>query len=402
MKPPYHVLSVVPTLAFGGDENRLSFIVRSLDPQKFRSSVVALPQANHDGISGMRSAFENSRILVHQLSDPWTPAVLPQKIRTLACLLWRIWMVARLARNCQADLIDARLDGGMLVGIPAAILARKPSVVTLYDARPYARYAFWRVARVLMLNLTNAVITDSAVRRSELERWILNPSGRTWNIPNGISAPEPSRDIADVRNELNIPSTPETRIIAQISSIVPYKGHMVLLEAARKVVDEYPNAFFLLIGYSRQYSEYRRQVLERIKDLGIADRVRVHAYPGPIGDIWQLVDIQAHASLFDSKPNAILEGMALGRSAVVTAVGGIPEAVEHERTGLVVPPNDADALARALLRILHDPKEAIAFGEAARARHTTHYQPASMAKALEKCYDSVIASSKARRARLQW
>jgi glycosyltransferase involved in cell wall biosynthesis len=395
MRRTYHVLSVVPTLAFGGDEMRLSSIVSALDPQKYRSSVIALPQANHDEVAGVRPTFESCGICIHQLHDSPRVAILPWKVRTLVRLLSRIWTVARLARECQADLIDARLDGGMLVGIPAAILARRPSVVTLYDAWPYAAYPFWPVARAVFLNLTNAVITDSEVRRAELKRWILKPSGTTWCIPNGIPIPEPSRSATDVRKELNIPVEPDMKIIAQISSVVPYKGHLVLLEAARKVLASYPNAFFLLIGYSRHYPAYRQQVLHRIQELGIGGRVRVHGYPGPIGDIWQLVDIQVHASLFDSLPNAILEGMALGRPSVVTNVGGVTEAVQHEKTGLVVPPNDADSLARALLRVLTHPQEAAALGEAARARHKSYYGPGSMATALEDCYFSVINSGTA-------
>jgi glycosyltransferase involved in cell wall biosynthesis len=398
MKRPYHVLSVVPTFAYGGDEHRLVSIVRSLNPQHFRSSLVALPQANHDVIAGLRPAHERFSVPVHQLSDTRSSLLLPAKLRTLACLLRRIRAVARLARESDVDLIDARLDGGMLVGVPAAILSRKPSVVTLYDLPPCAPYSFWRVARGVLLNLTNAVITDSAIRRTELKRWIVNPFGSSWNIPNGTSRPEPVRPRADLLNELKIPADPNIKVIAQISSIVPYKGHMVLLEAARKVIDSYPNAFFLLIGYSRHYPEYRQQVLERIQTLGIGERVRVHAYPGPIGDIWQVVDIQVHASLIDSLPNAILEGMALGMPAVVTSVGGVPDAVEHEKTGLVVPPNKPDALARALLQILNNPQEAAAMGQAARVRHAMRYRPDLMAKALEQCYFSVIDSSGARMA----
>jgi hypothetical protein len=102
MKRPYHVLSVVSTLAFGGDENRLASIVRSLDPQKFRSSLVLLPQASHDEMSGaMRPAFESCCIPVHQLSDPQNRAFLPSKIRTLISLLRRIRAVARLARKAR-------------------------------------------------------------------------------------------------------------------------------------------------------------------------------------------------------------------------------------------------------------------------------------------------------------
>ena len=64
-------------------------------------------------------------------------------------------------------------------------------------------------------------------------------------------------------------------------------------------------------------------------------------WPGDIAEVWQAVDIHAHPSLLDSSPIAIHESMALGLPAVVSSAGGIPELVEHDVTGLVVPTDDS-------------------------------------------------------------
>ena len=165
-------------------------------------------------------------------------------------------------------------------------------------------------------------------------------------------------------------------IVGQISSLVPYKGQMVLLDAVLSVLPEFPNTMFLLVGYvTPKDTAFRDRLLEKAKALGIEDHIRICGYPGHIGDVWQIIDIHVHASLFDSLPVAIIEGMSLGKPAVVTSVGGIPELVQHETTGIVVPPGDPEELARGLKRLLRDHDTAKRLGSAALARYTQSYDP---------------------------
>jgi len=80
-------------------------------------------------------------------------------------LIQKISSVARLVREGGVDQVHARLAGGMLVGIPASVLTGRPSVSTLYYAIPWKKYPLSQFVRVVTINLTGAVITDSAVRR---------------------------------------------------------------------------------------------------------------------------------------------------------------------------------------------------------------------------------------------
>jgi glycosyltransferase involved in cell wall biosynthesis len=165
---------------------------------------------------------------------------------------------------------------------------------------------------------------------------------------------------------------------------------MVLLEAARSVLETFPDAFFLLIGYEKGSPGLKDRLERKALELGISDCVRITGYPGAIGDVWNIVDVHVHPTLFDSLPNAIIEGMSLGKPAVVTAVGGIPEAVIHNETGLVVPPGDAPKLAEAIRRLLTNPALAEEFGCAALRRYEERYQPEIMARKIESCFTEVI------------
>src|SRR6185369_5541368 len=108
------------------------------------------------------------------------------------------------------------------------------------------------------------------------------------------------------------------------------------------VLAQRPDAFFLICGFPREPG-YDDELRRTAASLGIAERVRITSYMGPVADVWAAIDLHVHASLFDSSPLAILEAMSLRKTSVVTSVGGIPELVAHEVTGLVVPPGDPAA-----------------------------------------------------------
>jgi glycosyltransferase involved in cell wall biosynthesis len=165
----------------------------------------------------------------------------------------------------------------------------------------------------------------------------------------------------------------------------------VFLEAAKLVLERNPGAFFLCIGHERQDRTFRAAMQARAEELGIAERVTIAAYDGPIGDVWQLIDIHAHASLFDSLPNAIIEGMSVAKASVVTDVGDVAKMVDDERTGIVVMPNDPAAFARALLRLIEAPDLRHRFAAAARARYLERHQPNAMAERLENLFLELAA-----------
>src|SRR5207237_10570970 len=171
---------------------------------------------------------------------------------------------------------------------------------------------------------------------------------------------------------------------------LPTKGQDVLLEAAKRVLAAESHVAFLLLGYPRGGSSYADDLREHAKRLGVD--VRICGYPGNNGDVWKVIDIHAHPTQLDSLPPAIIEAMSLGIPSVVTPVGGIPTMVEHDRTGLVVPPRDPIALAEGLLRLLREPETASRLGRAARDRYRQRYTTAAMTSALENLFAGVAAA----------
>ena len=109
----------------------------------------------------------------------------------------------------------------------------------------------------------------------------------------------------------------------------------------------------------------------------------------------KVADVHVHASLLDSSPIAILEGMALGLPGVFTDTGGVPELVEAGETGLLVPTGDVPALASGLETLLNDRAFADRLGRGARRRYETYHRPEIMAEAITQLFEEVAIARQA-------
>jgi glycosyltransferase involved in cell wall biosynthesis len=383
MTEPARVLSVIGDLGFGGAEDRLLSLARTIDRERFEHTVLTLnPDDPADpGASAMKTFFEEAGIRVKPLG-----ASGDGKISRFA---GRIRRLCRVIRRHNIDVVDAHCESAALIGACAGLITGKPCIATLYHPHPLQPPRFWPVAEQFFLANVALVITDSVIKGKEIQETSLFRRPEVVVIPNGPWPPIPTCDARNIRHQFNIPGDPKVRVIGQISSLREFKGQMVLLEAARVLLEQYPNVILLLAGYEDS-PQFRARLERRAAELGISEKVRLGGYPGPIGDVWNVIDIHVHASLFDSLPNAILEGMSLGKPAVVTSVGGVPDAVIDGETGLVVPPGNPSALASALLRVLREPGFASKLGEGARSRYERLYRPEHMTRKLESCFSKVI------------
>jgi glycosyltransferase involved in cell wall biosynthesis len=280
--------------------------------------------------------------------------------------------------------LDIHLMPANPLGVVAGLVKSRPTMITVYQTMGMERWLYW-LSGQFNLCMADRLLTDSEAQRESIRRWTLRRC-TAWVIPNGTSLSESGYTPGEMRTLLGLSADPRLRIIGQISGLIRYKGQMVLLDAAKLVLEQEPDVKFLIVGYVRGDPGYREQLEQRAAALGIAQHVKIVSYAGDIADIWNIIDIHVHASLLDSLPNAILEGMSLGKPAVVTRVGGVPEVIESEETGLIVPPGDPRALATALLRILRDPELGRRLGRAARRRYTSGFQPESMTRKLEQCF----------------
>jgi glycosyltransferase involved in cell wall biosynthesis len=230
------------------------------------------------------------------------------------------------------------------------------------------RSQFWKrmVVRVVNAPLDRVFCISDFVRRSLTGRDLL-PSNRFRVVYNAILPPVLQQAASQgqaFRRKYGIPEG--CLLVTQVSWIIPEKGIPQLLEAARIVLNEFPEVRFAIVGSGGHEAEYRA----RAEELGIAGRlVWTGVVQNPMEDgVYAASDIFCLASQWEEAFGwVIAEAMAFEKPVVASAVGGIPEVVEEGVTGLLVQPcTDSALLAQQLLRLLRASGERQRMGSAGR------------------------------------
>jgi glycosyltransferase involved in cell wall biosynthesis len=193
------------------------------------------------------------------------------------------------------------------------------------------------------------------------------PPERHVRIYNGVNMARVQSAESGVayRRRLGIPLS--ATVVAQVSQFIPEKGWPDLIRAAEIVLESAPNVHMLFVGDGPTVPEVQLQVAT------LSSRHRIH-FAGlstdPMGEgIFAATDILCQASCWNEAFGfSIAEGMAHGKPVIATRVGGVPELVDHEQTGLLVGPRDHHGMAKSILRLVEDPQLRARFGSAGRAK----------------------------------
>ncbi len=186
-------------------------------------------------------------------------------------------------------------------------------------------------------------------------------------IHNGLNLDRrPSAAPRDVvRRAWNV--TPDEIVVGTVALFKAQKGLSFLVEAARLAIAANPRIRFVHMGDG----PLRDDVVRQIAEAGLGGRfLLLDRVPDPV-KLLSGLDIFALPSIWEGLPIALLEAMSAGLPAVGTAVSGIEEVIEHNRSGLLVPPADAQALADAILSLASDPvaRRRLAAGAVSRVAH---------------------------------
>lgn len=198
-------------------------------------------------------------------------------------------------------------------------------------------------------------------------------AARARLVPRGVVVERFSPDTParlGLRGEYGISSG--AFVLGCVGHLVPVKGHPTLLEAFAGL----PDAHLMIAGKPLD-KEYAAAQEQAARDLGIADRVHF------LGGVSDIAAFHAEMDAFvlptwakwrqEGCPVALLEAMSCGKACVATDIPGSHDLIEHERSGMIVPPQNADALSAALLRLMRDEGMRAVLGASARKRVLDHY-----------------------------
>ena len=274
--------------------------------------------------------------------------------------------------------------------LPAALGTRSVTIASVRDMGVFSdRHKLRSMTQAMACRLADCVIANS----SAVREWLIKQGLGGYDvrvIPNGISMPAPRRndEPSVIRAEFHI--DPDSPLIAVVGRLVRTKGLEFFLEAAASIAARFPSVRFLIVGEANVEPPYRRELEERAKNLNLIGRLTFTGQRSDVPQIMREIDISVLPSLSESFSNSLLESMANGLPVVATKVGGNPEVVSDGENGLLVPPRDAEALSRAMSRLLESNELARRLGEAAREKVAKEYSLECLLRRTEDLYVSLL------------
>ena len=339
--------------------------------QPVSGGVMAVVHALAQGLS-QRDGLEVAVAAVHveshvgvEQDGPITIYRLPVLPRSR--LRWRRRLRSALqncARDFRPDVIHAHGTG---VYAAAALDGDWPSVITVHGIiRQEAALSGARTLKERLVWQYDAFFEDRVLRRAQkciaISPYVQQAFSsysqiRWWDIENPVTD-----------DCFAISPQPQAGRLLSVARIIPRKGIDALISAFSSVADAYPQAQLRLAGETTSMPEYVAHCRTLVADAKLTDRV--HFLGGlQHADLlkeFSLAQASVLAARQETAPVAVAESLATGCPVVATQAGGVPNMVEHGKTGLLLPPDDLDALASALDQCLADPKQSRIWGENAR------------------------------------
>jgi len=368
------VLHLVEDLRVGGLERVLATIVLGLDKRKFDVEVWCLAEGGEIAAELVR---KGTRLRILALKSYYNPLT--------------IVFLARLLIKSRISILHTHGYFAGTFGRLAAILAGTPIVIAHVHTTYYGFSRRNRLIEKFLAHFTDRIVCVSrAVRKFVVDVEKINPA-RTCVIYNAARVSD-SPDLAErVENErLQLDIAEKDFVAISVASLAPHKGHRVLLDAAGAVLREYPEFKLLIVGAGPMRAALEAQA----KKTGISDRT---IFTGLREDVFPLLKI-AHIFILASTEReglgiALVEAMAAGLPLIGTRLGGIPEVIEENVNGLLVPPGDAVALAAAISKLLHSKEVTERMGREGRKKYQMKFTVARMIREIESLYEALLPSS---------
>lgn len=364
------ILFVIGGLTVGGTERHLSSIARALIRLGWRVRIYSLA-----GDGPMRAEIEAGgvTVVVPPIDRGATADVLI--LRVLRLIYAGFHLVYTMLQT-RPQIVHFFLPEAYMIGAVAAALARVPTRVmsrrslNIYQrAYPATRWIEMKLHRRMDAVLGNS---EAVVRQLREEGVREDRLGLIYNgIELSMSAPI---DRTEVRSSLGIGGSTLVYII--VANLIPYKGHIDLIEAFGLAADAIGQPWHLLIV--GRDDGVGLAIRAKARELGIEDKVSLLGSRPDVTSLFRASDVGLLCSHQEGFSNAILEAMAAGLPMIVTNVGGNAEAVLDGVTGLVVPQRDPQGLATSIVCLARDPQLRQRYGSAGLERVDSQF-------ALETC-----------------
>ncbi len=371
----------------GGGQRSLLLLLNLLDKERFTPFVGCL------GDSPFAAEVEKTEASVVPLSLPAAHNK-TDKVRrfTLGDLLEdfrQLRVIRQLHRTVKQHAIDLIHANSLSVALLGGIVARINRIPILMHKRYATSYG---ILDRLCERLLHRVILVS-----EATRWNFASETKQTLIYNGVDLEAfqaSSEEVETLRTELFHDASDASLLAGVVTRITPEKGIHFLIRAMAELKGKIPIRLLVVGGpYFEKDVDYMKELKQEVTDLGIEDSVIFTGFLSDTRVVTSLLDIMLVPSIIpEACPRTIIEAMAVGKPVIATPLGGSKELVTPE-TGILVPPEDASAVAEAIATIAADQERLTTMGKAARDRAAQLFSSEKNTALTEAVYTELLTAS---------
>ncbi len=368
--PRRRIALIIDDLDVGGAQRQLLEMAQHLPKDRFEVSVIALSATRLQLAEEVRAA--GVPVYAIAQSGAWS---------------WSCWRsLYRLLRVLRPQLVHTWLFTADLYGRSAAWAARVPRILSaVRSVEPWKPGRYVLVDRVLR-RITDAFTVNAGAIGDVLTQREGVPPAKIITVYNGVDLArfDPAAANGAVRQQVG--ATDQMPVVGIVGRLSPEKDHATFLQAAVLVATQRPQARFLILGSGALREELRALAVQ----LGLEGAVRFLGAQADVREVFAALDLLVVSSRYEGCCNVILEGMAMGKPVVATAVGGNPELVKSGQTGWLVPAQDPAAMAQAMLRVIDDPQMAAAMGREGRRQVEARFSTERMIEQTASLYERLL------------
>ncbi|AOY90155.1 glycosyltransferase [Marinobacter salinus] len=353
-------------MGIGGTEQVIRQLVDSLPDSMFTNIIVCID--GEVGELGKQLEQLGTEIIAFK-RNPGLDFSLVKKIR-------------HLIDTGSIDIVHCHQYTPWVYGTLAAVGKGKTVVFTEHGRFHPDRYRYKALlANRLLAMVTDSIVAISEATRSALARYEFIPKRRIEVIYNGIKPLKVTREDSE-RTKVSLGVPLGVPVLGTVARLDPVKNQGMMLDAFARVLERHPECRMVLVGDGPD----RKMLEDRANILKITNRVIFTGFKTEPGLYLSIFDIFILSSHTEGTSMTLLEAMSLGIPCVVTDVGGNPEIVENEKSGILVPSRSDEQLAGALCRLIEDRSLRSYLGDAGLRRFEEGFSAAAMTDKYQSLY----------------
>lgn len=381
------VLHIITRLANGGADENTLYTINGLEPSKYDIDLMIGEENDPVMMNNLKLRNGIQLIKINGLVRDISP------INDIKAL----FNIYKVIKKNQYDIVHTHIAKAGVLGRLAAKIAGVPYIVHGIHGitfpktiNPFLRFLFKSIEKFCGRFTDVFIPVGEDIKQKYLNAGIGKPE-QYYTIYSGMEldrfykAGNYSKDkINKIKNELGI--TEDEIVVGNVSKIQKRKGYKYYLEVANKLVKQYKNVKFLIVGSGPHEHEIKRQT----KEMKLNENVIFTGYRTDVENMFAIFDIKVLTSLWEGLPRVLVQAAAVGKPIVSFDVDGVWEIVENGKNGFIVPMKDIDAMTEKIKILIENETLRKKMGQFSREKVSNLWSVEKMVDSIDKVYQNLI------------